>query len=265
MWDIKGRFSDALQDDATLAWDLSPGGKYTLSLHVVGVKFQYYYSIFCLTYFYQDGIEENSTAAASIPSSKETSHLSDSPPDASEKKSIKNPVSQLIRTTLNIPFHLTQLSDHKSDLRIAYAKYLAIFDTLDVLDKMRKANTWTQKSTFTDVVEVFMSKSVYHRAPSKIFPSVPNYPLMEKWLLNTDDAPSAVEVWRGKSQTYEHLQEILKSYLEQEGKSGSSSDRKGKKRQDHSPDTSEIAKKKKGKGKKTGDSKKKGSSSKSHD
>jgi len=47
MWDIKGRFSDALQDDAALAWDLSPAGKYTLSLRVVGVEFQYYYSMFC--------------------------------------------------------------------------------------------------------------------------------------------------------------------------------------------------------------------------
>jgi hypothetical protein len=240
----------------------------------------------------------------------EAGHISDSPSDSSEKKKLKklkNSVSQLIRTTLNVPFHLTQLNDNKSDLRMAYTKYLAILDTVECLDKMRAAGTWTQKSTLTDVVEVFMSKSVYHRNPSKIFPLVPNYPLMEQWLLNTDDAPSTAKVWKGKKQTYENLSEILELHSQKEGKSGSSSDKKGKKHQDDpppasskakegksgsssdkkgkkrqddpppasskakkhkddSPDTlDKTAKKKKEKGKKTGDSNKKVSSSKSRD
>lgn len=48
MWDIRGRFSDAMQDDTALAWDLSPDGKFTLSLRVVSIEFQYYYLIFCI-------------------------------------------------------------------------------------------------------------------------------------------------------------------------------------------------------------------------
>jgi hypothetical protein len=40
-WDVRGRYSKAIQDDDTpLAWDVSPDGKYTLSLRVVSVDFK---------------------------------------------------------------------------------------------------------------------------------------------------------------------------------------------------------------------------------
>ena len=192
-------------------------------------------------------------------------------------------MSELIRLTLNIPFHLTRLNDHKFDLRMAYRQYLTIIDAEESLENMRRAGTWKQKSTFTDIVEVFMSKTVYHRNPSKVFPSVPLYPLMEKWLLNEDGAPTHFEVWKGQRQTYENLNEIIKMYVLGQEKKSSASNRKGKKRQeDSSPRHStkgkqrqqdlasdsagEMSKKKgQGKGKKTGDSSKKGSSSKSRD
>ena len=184
---------------------------------------------------------------------------------------LKNPMSQLIKDTLNISDGLT---DHgKIDLRMAYAKYLAIHDVDKRLAKMRTDRTWTQKSTFTDIIQVFMSKTVYHRSSAKIFPLAPRYPLMEKWLLNTEDAPTNDQVWKGKKQTYDNLSAILSSYIQkkEKEKDDNSADKKGKKKhQDDSfPDPSEeIAKKKekekgKGKSKKTGGSSKKGSSSKS--
>jgi hypothetical protein len=146
-------------------------------------------------------------------------------------------VSQLIRVTLNIPFHLTKLNDNnKFDIRMAYTKYLAILDTEERLNEMRRAGTWKQKATFTDIVDIFMSKTVYHRSPSKIFPSVPLYPLMEKWLQGTDDAPTTSEIWGGKRQTYDNLQEIIELYVE-------ASNKKGKKRQEDSG--SDMTKKKK--------------------
>jgi hypothetical protein len=204
------------------------------------------------------------SSAAAIPSSG----VASDPP-----AKLKNPMSQLIKDTLNISDGLT---DHgKIDLRMAYAKYLAIQDVDKRLAKMRTDKTWTQKSTFTDIIQVFMSKSVYHRSPAKIFPLAPSYPLMEKWLLNTEDAPTNDEVWKGKKQTYDNLSAILSLYTQKKGKAkdGNSADKKGKKKlQDDSfPDSSEeIAKKKrkekekeKEKSKKRGDSSKKGSSSKS--
>jgi len=197
----------------------------------------------------------------------------------SSETELKNPISQLIMTTLDISFQLTQLNKGKLDLRMAYAKYLAINDTNETLAKMRRAGTWTEKSTSTDVVEVFLSTTVFHRTYSKIFPSVPRYPLMEKWLLNADGAPTAAEIWKGRKQTYENLDQILQTYsLEPKDRSGPSSSKKGKKHQDDSPlpdsskgkkrqehsfSDSEKMTKKKVNEKKKGNSGKKGDSSKS--
>jgi hypothetical protein len=178
---------------------------------------------------------------------------------------LKNPVSQLIMDTLNISPELTQLNKNKADLRMAYSKYLGILDTVQRLAEMTSDKTWTQKSTLTDVVEVFMSKTVYHRNPAKIFPLVSKYPLMEEWFLDPKNGPTTKEVWGDKKQTYENLSGILKSYTKNKGKGGSSVDRKGKKRQEDpssEPEEEEIAKKKE-KGKKIEGSNKKGSSSKS--
>ena len=162
---------------------------------------------------------------------------------------------------------------------MAYAKYLAIHTTKETLENMRRAGTWKQKSNEADVVEVFMSKTVYHRNPAKIFPSVPLHPLMEKWLLNTDDAPTTFDMWKGKKQTYDNLWAILKAHVGE--KSNSSPNKKGKKRQDDSSphhsskgtkrqedlasDSAEEVARRRGKAKKTGGNSKKGSSSKSHD
>ena len=37
MWAAKGRFSQAIHDDDPIAWDVSPDGKYTLSLLAVSI------------------------------------------------------------------------------------------------------------------------------------------------------------------------------------------------------------------------------------
>ena len=37
MWAAKGRFSQAILDDDPIAWDVSPDGKYTLSVLAVSI------------------------------------------------------------------------------------------------------------------------------------------------------------------------------------------------------------------------------------
>jgi hypothetical protein len=147
---------------------------------------------------------------------------------------------------------------------VAYAKYVAIKSTTQRLKKMRKEGTWNQKMPTNDeIVEVFMSKSAYFRSHQKIFPAVPNFPLMEKWLLVEDDAPTDAAVWGQKRQTFDNLKAILAAHSAAGKKEkGGPPDRKGKKRhqEDPSSDSSEkVVKDRKGKGRQT-DSKKAGSS-----
>ena len=42
MWEVKGRFSEALKDDAPLEWDVKDDGKLVLYLLAVGVFFMYF-------------------------------------------------------------------------------------------------------------------------------------------------------------------------------------------------------------------------------
>jgi hypothetical protein len=60
---------------------------------------------------------------------------------ASSETELRNPVSQLIMVTLDIPLHLTLLNKGHSDLHMGYAKFLAINDANERLTKMCKAGT----------------------------------------------------------------------------------------------------------------------------
>lgn len=53
MWDVKGRFSKALQDTTPVSWDMTSDGKYTLSLLAVShhTLFIYYLYLFFKTHF----------------------------------------------------------------------------------------------------------------------------------------------------------------------------------------------------------------------
>jgi hypothetical protein len=100
----------------------------------------------------------------------------------------------IIASTFNVPIPLT---DRKSlDLRVSYAKYLAVEDIMKRLSQMITAGTWTRnKPTNNDIIEVFVSRSVYYKVHNIIFPRLHLFPAMQRWLENGDDAPKNAEVW----------------------------------------------------------------------
>lgn len=193
----------------------------------------------------------------------------------SGKLFIKGEIQCLIIETLDIPAHLTDRT--KSDIRMAYTKWLAIHDANKRLSKMHIAGTCTQKMpTLDNIIEMFMSKSSYFKNQKHVFSKVANFPQAEKWLLSGDDAPSDYDFWGYQKPTFENLKKILdnaSSSDQKKGKKGVIADKKGKKRDDESDKAEDkkgkgkavnSGKKMKESGKKTGGSGKKAGSSKSH-
>jgi hypothetical protein len=120
-------------------------------------------------------------------------------------------IQELIASTLDIPSHL---SDRKTgDIRMAYARYLALLAAIATIHKMSVARQWTQRFQ-PMMMSFFMSKSSYFKNHDKVFPLVDRYPAMEKWLLNTDDAPNDVTVWNYAKPTFTNLKKILDACIE---------------------------------------------------
>jgi len=117
-------------------------------------------------------------------------------------------IRDLIATALEIPEHLI---DRKKggDIRVAYAKYLALVDALDKLSKMSASATWKHKNTNDDVIEVFVAKSVYFRNHARVFPLLDHYPPMVQWLLNAVGAPADSVVWGNEKHSFDSLYKIL--------------------------------------------------------
>jgi hypothetical protein len=117
-------------------------------------------------------------------------------------------IQELITDALQIPASLLEQS--RTDLHMAYAKYLAIQNTTKELHKMISTGIWTQKMPTNDeIVQIFMSKTAYYRNHHKIFPKVSKGSALKKWLANTDDAPDDSEVWGTYKPTFDNLQNIL--------------------------------------------------------
>jgi hypothetical protein len=186
-------------------------------------------------------------------------------------KSELTSTQQLIVNALGLSPTFAQ-RERSTDIRIAYSKYLAIHDAAKELSKMKIAQTWTGKTPpLETIVGIFMSTSAYFKNHHKVFPKVPNFPAMEKWLTNAPDAPATDQVWGNQKATFKNLDEILNKHESSGGKeAGKKSSEKGKKKQvepasDFSSSEEVVKKKKtKTKAKEKGKVKKsQGSSSKS--
>jgi len=152
------------------------------------------------------------------------------PASASAAMPLSNPpvyfaagsIRDLIVTTLGISEHLINRKKG-ADVRVAYAKYLAIVDTLEKLSQLSANGTWKHDNTNDDVVEVFVSKSVYFRNHSKIFPLLVYYPAMQEWLEKTPETVEAdstdaeraaadAVVWGSEKHTLDGLRKILTAH-----------------------------------------------------
>jgi hypothetical protein len=80
---------------------------------------------------------------------------------------------------------------------------------------MIKTGSWSQgQLTGDDLVELFVSKSVYHANYTKLFPKAKEYAELEKWLDGSKDAPSNFELFGVEKQlyTFKDLKTILETY-----------------------------------------------------
>ena len=218
MWAVKGRFAQALKDDDPVFWVASSDNKFTLSVLAVSILFQSQIFIFNLT-IYQEGINLSDSAADVVSATSSTIKsvapgVSISVTDSASEKApfAKGSIQDLIATELDIPAHLCDRT--RGDLRMAYAKYMALTNAIATLSKMTIAGTWIHKYTNDDVIEVFMSKSMYFRNHSKVFPMLNRYPAMEQWLENAADAPADSTVWGHERQSFDNLKKILKAHAE---------------------------------------------------
>jgi hypothetical protein len=126
-------------------------------------------------------------------------------------------IQDLIVIALGIPDHLI---DRKKggDMRVAYAKYLAVLDALDNLSLMSGSGTWKHPNTHDDVIEVFVSKSVYFRNHAKVFPLLVHYPAMKEWFEKTADTVEAdratadAVVWGSEKHSFDSLRKILTAH-----------------------------------------------------
>lgn len=111
-------------------------------------------------------------------------------------------MSNQIIDLLNIPKALT-IRPKVVDLRFAYAKYEGYLKAQADMYRMITAGTWPLKSLTTDeLIEIFVSKSVWHANYSKLFPKVKDHSDLVRWLLNDEGAPSNVDVFGVAKQVY---------------------------------------------------------------
>jgi hypothetical protein len=88
------------------------------------------------------------------------------------------------------------------DLQLAYAKYLAYFKARATISTMSAAGTWTLKNPSADeLVEVFVSKSVWHRN-YKLFARAKEFPLLIQWLEGGENGPTDMEIFGYAHATY---------------------------------------------------------------
>src|ERR1700728_5462490 len=127
------------------------------------------------------------------------------------ENTVRSAIQELIISTLNIPIHLTDHSNKaKGDLRMAYAKYVALLAALKSMSALVTSGTWTHQTVANDdIIEIFMSKSAYFKNHSKVFTMVDRHPQMKIWLLNADGGPSDYNVWGYQKHTFDVLKAIL--------------------------------------------------------
>ena len=193
-WDIKGRYTQALQDEDPVEWYLSPDdGRFSLSLLADGIGSKESMSGTA------SGL--GSTMAGSSKQAQSADHGNDE----------LSPTQNLIINALGITHSLAQ--HEKGDIRMAYSKYIVIKNAVKQLNQMKSAGIWTDKfPTLQEISGIFVSKSAFFSNHKRVFPNVTFYPEMEKWLLNGDDAPEDAEVWGNAKHTFDNLDKILKSH-----------------------------------------------------
>ena len=102
-------------------------------------------------------------------------------------------------TLLGISPHLATCNDR--NIHLSYEKYKAYLQASQTLSKME--GSWPgKKPSTTDLIEVFVSKSMWFSHYKPAFFKVANYSEMVKWLEDSDDKGTDLEVWGVEKGSY---------------------------------------------------------------
>jgi hypothetical protein len=159
----------------------------------------------------------------------------------------------------------------KVPLTLAYERYKACNKAMQDFNKMKSAGTWPTTCplpTATDIIEIFISKSMWHQYYVAFFSNISKYPDMVEWLEEDgEDRPSSVDLWgfQKTSYTFADLKKWLKEQKyplaadveeqmgREKGKGGKKDKRKKARKQSSSeesePESTTKEKKKPSKGK----------------
>lgn len=116
----------------------------------------------------------------------------------------KSAAKALLLAQLDIDPSVLQSTLESSDkgIRTSYLKYQSHLQADSTLKQKILDGTWVgRKPTATELIELFVSKSMWHSHYS-LFGQVSNYPLLKKWLDNETDAPGDFEVWGYEKLSY---------------------------------------------------------------
>ena len=97
--------------------------------------------------------------------------------------------------------------------------------------------TWPLEPVTTDdLIEIFVSKSVYHASYQKYFSKAQKYPQIIAWLLNDQDSPTSHDVFglQKSVYTFKDLRALLESLDASSGKKRKTSDEDGERERKNS-------------------------------
>jgi hypothetical protein len=178
-WSVKGSFDDALEEDEEVIW-VRKDNKMTLSICAEGKE------------------------SLGLPSTSHVPGIGASVAPVSVAVGKGQMSRNELIAVLNIPELLTRYVKNPG-LRANYAKYKACLAAQDTLAKKRKDGSWPEgikRPTATEIVEIFMSKSYWHKYITPAFHDISHYPLIQEWLEDLENGPSDEEVWGGVQTSY---------------------------------------------------------------
>jgi hypothetical protein len=111
------------------------------------------------------------------------------------------PFRERLMTLLGIPVRLTVHNDR--NICIAYKKYQAFLQASQTLSKMFSDGSWPgKKPSSMDLIEVFVSKSMWFSHYKPAFSKVADFPEMVLWLEDSDEKGTDLDVWGAEKGTY---------------------------------------------------------------
>lgn len=121
-----------------------------------------------------------------------------------------------LASILKISPHLMN-KEGKVPLTLAYERYKACNKAMQDFNKLKGAKTWPTtcpEPTATDIIEIFISKSMWHQYYAALFSNISKYPDMVEWLEDGEDRPSSVDVWGFQKTVYSFAD--LKKWVEEQ-------------------------------------------------